>query len=71
MGSAYLAGIDGRRFHDKKLVATAASVLDQFVDAHSTLVGIATRDDFHHLAEDEERQEVLELFQWYRSGSAI
>ncbi len=71
MGSAYLVGTDGRGFHDKSLIAAAARVLNQFVDARSAVISLATRDDFHGLIRDDERQEVFELFQSYRSGAGI
>jgi len=68
---AYLLGVDARPFIDEPLARAAAGVLDQFTDADSVIVGIVAKERFRLPAEDADRANIWELFQWYRFGIGI
>ena len=68
---AYLLGVDGRRFLDAALSDTVRGVLGRFDEPGAAVVGIAARERRQDLLEDEHRQEVFELFRWYRLGTGL
>lgn len=71
MASAYLLGADGRPYQDAAVIPPAVRVLNKFVNVHSRVVDQAVRDRFSGVVRDEDRQEVYDLFQWYRKGAGI
>ena len=65
---AYLLGIDGRRFLSAELSHAVATVLDRLADADSEGVAIVAREQGRFVLEQEELEDVLRYFQWYRRG---
>jgi predicted nucleotidyltransferase len=65
---AYLLGIDGRRFLSAELSQAVATVLDRFADADSEGVAIVAREQGRFVLEQEELEDVLHHFHWYRRG---
>ncbi len=68
---AYLLGVDGQPFLDGALSATVRTVLDRFNEPDADVVGIAAGERRWGLIEDEHRQEIFELFRWYRFGTGL
>jgi predicted nucleotidyltransferase len=68
---AYLLGQDARRFCEPALSAAVRMVLDRFDSPDAILIGIVAREDEHHVAGDNDRAEIYELFRWFRSGAGI
>lgn len=57
--SAYLLGVDGRKFPDEPVARAASVVLDRFSEPEAPIVGTVAREQGHVLIEDEERVEIF------------
>lgn len=68
---AYLAGFDGRRFHDQRLRETVRVVLDRFDNPDADIVSLVTRENGRLPADDEDRIAIFELFRWFRLGGGL
>jgi predicted nucleotidyltransferase len=68
---AYLLGVDGRRFLDESLGRTAGMVLDRFSNQDADVVLIVAREKGRLVVEDEHRNEIFDLFRWYRLGTEL
>lgn len=71
MTTAYLLGLDGRPVQDASLRNVVPSVLDQLVDPGSSAVEIAGRTEGRLLLERDHRQEIVDLFRWFRLGAGL
>ena len=65
---AYLLGVDGRTFLGPQLTDAITSVLDLFVDSDANVVATVLYERGRIPAEDQDRFDAFEHFQWYRRG---
>lgn len=69
--TAYLLGQDGRRFQAPPLSAVIVSVLNEFDSPDAAAVSTAAREAAGFFAEDDRRQDVFDLFRWFRGGAGL
>lgn len=66
--SAYLLGLDGRRFDDPRLNQAVRAVLDRFSDPDAEVVGVVARGGERLIIEAERRVEIFRRFRWFHHG---
>ena len=69
--TAYLLGQDGRRLQSAQLSAAVAQVLNDFDGPDAAVIGIAAREEAGYFIGDERRQDVFDLFHWFRAGAGL
>lgn len=69
--SAYLLGLDGRRFLDSALTEALTAVLDRFENAGSQVVSVVAAETARVIVDDDRRAEIFELFRWFRRGTGV
>lgn len=70
-GGAFLLGLDGLPYQDRRLRERLTPLLDRFVDGEVPDLGEAARDAGHLATDDRWREECHQLIRWYRLGARL
>jgi hypothetical protein len=69
--AAHLLGLEARPFLDESTSLAAGGVLDRFDDPDGQMVSIVARESAAFPLEDAQRQEIFDLFRWFRLGAGL
>lgn len=68
---AFLLGVDADPFMDKAVEHAVGTVLHRFTDEDSEVVAVVVRGMGRIAMDDAQRQDIFDLFRWYRLGAGL